>query len=149
MELCQAALFPHPAWDSLMLGSLGIATPQHSLQHQLEQLSLTPTQTELLLGTVAVTPRHTEECLGPSPGMEEMEPALWGLCSDQGTTPLDKAALKERRSPVLLGHPVRRIYRRMSGSSQRQHPQNNSKKNEYLQLAVKGAVDEGSQEEVC
>lgn len=53
MELCQEALFPHPAWDSLMLGSFGVATPQHNLQHQLGPLSLTPTQTELL-GTVTV-----------------------------------------------------------------------------------------------
>lgn len=36
----------------------------------------------------------------------------------------------------------------MSGSPQRQHSQNNVKKKEYLELAIKGAVDEGSQEEV-
>lgn len=36
----------------------------------------------------------------------------------------------------------------MSRSSQRQHSQNNARKKEYLELALKRAVDEGSQEEV-
>lgn len=46
-------------------------------------------------GLQLCAPRHTKECLGPFPGMGKTWPPLWGLCSGQGTAPLDKAAVKE------------------------------------------------------
>lgn len=68
-------------------------------------------------------------------------PSLWGLCSAQGTAPLDKAAVKEDCA-------ARGISQRMSESSQRQHSQSSAKKKDYLELFLKGAEDEGSQEDV-
>lgn len=136
MELWQPALLPHPAWNSLMLDSLGVATPQHSLQHQLEQLSLTLTQTELLLGAAVV---HSQTHKG-MPGGFSWDGGNGACLVGIVLWPRDHTTAQSRCEGEE--QPVRRIYMRMSGSSLRQHSQNNANKKEYLELAVKGAVNE-------
>lgn len=91
IELLQPALLPHPAtiWCRGVTTtqppvSAGYNYPWHwSKQNCYWELQLCP-------------PRYTEECLGPSPGMGDMGPAWWELCTGQGSAPLDKAAVKER-----------------------------------------------------
>lgn len=98
MELCQPALLLHPAWDSLMLGSFDVATAQPPASAGTIILDTDPNRAAAGNCGCAL-PDTLRNAWGLLLGIGEMGPASWGSCSGQGTqgtTPLDKSAMKER-----------------------------------------------------